>query len=92
MTAISSDLQQGLAEAFVLERRLLQARISLLEALCAEHGIPLPESDPALGAAGREHLEASKAVVHAAYDLLERLEELKGIVGSGMELLQPFRR
>lgn len=83
----------ALSAAHHLETSLLQARIEILTALAREHDIPIPGDDPLLGASDGEHLIACRNVVTAAYDLLERLDELKAIVGSGMELVggEPWR-
>lgn len=74
--------------------RELSGRIERLVAVLREHGIPMPEEDPRLGASDGEHLEACRRVVVAAYDLLEcerelttALAELRSLVGSGMELV-----
>lgn len=81
-------------QAHHLERVLLTTRIERLCAVIREHGIPLPEEDPRLGASDGEHLAASRRVVTAAYGLLEGIEEferalaeLRSLVGSGMELV-----
>lgn len=63
--------------------RLMAARVSQLEELLRENGVQLPSPDGAV-----EHYETCRAVVLAAYELLERLEELHKLVGSGMELLR----
>ena len=92
------ELAETLVAAHRLEVSLLSARIDRLTALLREHEIPLPESDPRLGASDGEHLAACRAVVVAAYSLLERaddleraLGELRRIVGSGMELVRAER-
>ena len=72
--------------AFKLEMRLQQSYIEQLHALLREHGIPLPAEDSRLGASGAEHLEQCKAVVTAAYELVQELERLKAMIGSGHEL------
>lgn len=77
----------AISAAHHLETSLLQTRIERLTALLREHGIPLPEEDPRLGASDGEHLLACRNTVIAAYDLLLRLEELRSIVGSGMEFV-----
>ena len=83
-----------MSEAHHLEVVLLQQRVERLHAVLREHGIPLPEEDPRLGASDGDHLRACRDVVIAAYELLERLEDLKSLVGSGMELMggEPWRR
>jgi hypothetical protein len=73
--------------AFKLEQRLQQQYIERLHALLREHDIPLPAEDSLLGASGHEHYAACREVVIVAYELLQRLEELREIVGSGHELL-----
>ena len=75
------------SEAHRLETLLLATRIERLSALLREHGIRLPDEDPRLGISDGEHLLACRQVVRAAYELLDRLEELRAIVGSGMELV-----
>ncbi len=85
------SVEHALTEAHRLEVSLLQVQIERLRAILREHGIPLPEEDPMLGASDGEHLEACKAVVRGAYELLPHLEELRRIVGSGMELLEDKR-
>jgi hypothetical protein len=89
-----SELLDAYEAARRLEVALLQTRIERLSAIIREHGLSLPSDDPLLGVSDGEHLEASRAVVIAAYDLLENagtltaaLEELRGLVGSGMELV-----
>jgi hypothetical protein len=81
----------ALQEAHRLEVELLQIQIERLRSALREHGIPLPAEDPLLGASDGEHLAACQAVVSTAYDLLERLEELRQMVGSGHELLKRMR-
>ena len=83
----SLELLQAISDAHRLETSLLSMRLERLTALLREHGIALPEEDPLLGISDGEHLMACRRVVDAAYDLLERLEDLKRIVGSGMELV-----
>ena len=78
----------ALASAQRLEVELLQAHIERLRAALREHGIPLPDEDPRLGASDGEHLEQCKAVVRAAYALLGELRTLEAMVGSGVELLR----
>jgi hypothetical protein len=78
----------ALAEAWHVERLLLESRIERLRAIIREHGIPLPEEDPLLGASDGEHLEQCRAVVTAAYALLTELDSLREMVGSGVELLR----
>lgn len=85
------ELFWAILDAQRLETSLLADRIERLTALLHEHGVPVPEDDPSLGASGAEHLLACRNVVAAAYDLLERLEELKAIVGSGMEFVRQER-
>jgi hypothetical protein len=77
----------ALSEAHRLEVSLLQTRIERLTAVLREHGLPIPGDDPRLGLSDGEHLLACREVVIAAYTLLERLDDLKLLVGSGMELL-----
>jgi len=98
-TPLSDELQLdyphllALMDAHRMEVLLLQTRIERMGALLREHGIPLPSEDPRLGVSDGEHLMACTKVVSAAYDLLERLEELRAIVGSGMEFVgaEPWR-
>jgi len=89
MTATSIPLDElvAMSEAHRLEIVLLQTRIERLHALLREHGINPPDEDPLLGASDGEHLAACREVVTTAYALLERLDELKAMVGSGMELV-----
>lgn len=81
----------ALAEAHRLEVSLLQIRIERLTAVLREHDIPIPGDDPLLGASDGEHLEACRAVVRGAYELLPALETLRALVGSGMELVDGER-
>ena len=90
MPVMTSELQ-ALSEAHRLEVLTLQVKIEILRAIIKEHGIPLPKEDPLLGASDGEHLEACKAVVRGAYELLPHLRELERLVGSGMELLDAPR-
>lgn len=87
-TGTEAEQVMALAAAHRVEVALLQTRIERLHAVLREHGIPPPDDDPRLGASDGEHLEASRAVVSAAYSLLDRLEELHAMVGSGVELLR----
>jgi hypothetical protein len=87
MALMQVDLVGTLLDAHKLELRVQQQRIERLEAVLREHGIPLPNEDPALGASSYEHLQACRAVVRGAYELLPQLERLRELVGSGMELL-----
>lgn len=90
-----ADLHAAAADAHRLEVVLLLTRIERLTALIREHGIPLPTADdPLLGVSDSEHLAASRRVVTAAYDVLERaseleaaLDDLRSMIGSGMELV-----
>lgn len=91
VAAVQDAQIQALVEAHFLETRLLQAHIERLRAVLREHGIPLPEEDPLLGASDGEHLEACKAVVRGAYELLPALERLRTMVGSSMELIDGER-
>jgi hypothetical protein len=86
-TTYLSDLQ-ALVAVHRLEVQLLQVQIERLRALLREHDIPLPQEDARLGASDGEHLEACKAVVRGAYELLPHLEALREMVGSGVELLR----
>lgn len=77
-----------------LNAALLCTRIERLTGLLHEYGVPTPEDDPLLGASDGEHLIASRQVVIAAYEMLERmadfekaLNELRRLVGTGMELV-----
>ena len=81
------DLLTAASVAHRLEANELQGRIERLVALLREHGIALPEEDPRLGASDGEHLEACRTVVVKAYELLEALDALRAMVGSGMELI-----
>lgn len=83
----SDEVFLAMSEAHRLEVALLATRIERLTALLREHDVPVPEEDPRLGISDGEHLIACRLVVVAAYELLERLEDLKRIVGSGMELV-----
>jgi hypothetical protein len=85
---VASGIDLAALAAFKLEQRSQQDRLEQLMALLAEHGIPLPPEDSLLGASGQEHYQACRAVVVAAYELIERLEELREIVGSGHELFR----
>lgn len=85
MTEVVAEL--AMLEAWHLERTQLLARIARLEAVLREHGLPGPAEDPRLGPSDHEHLEACRAVVRGAYELLPHVEELRRIVGSGIELL-----
>jgi transposase len=87
LVVTTEEQVQALAEAQRLEVSLLQAHIERLRAALREHGIPLPDEDPRLGASDGEHLEQCKAVVRAAYALLGELRTLEQMVGSGVELL-----
>lgn len=86
-TNLERDVLIAMSEAHRLEVALLQTRIERLHALAREHDIPIPADDPLLGVSDGEHLIACRAVVTAAYALLERLDELREMVGSGMELI-----
>lgn len=81
------EVREAAALAHRLEVSLLMSRVERLTALLREHGIPLPGEDVRLGASDGEHLEACRTVVVAAYELLARLEELRAMVGAGMELV-----
>lgn len=90
-----SELAAAIAVVHRVEAGLLQTRLERLTALLREHGIPLPDEDPRLGASDGEHLAACRRVVVAAYALLEQADELeealaalRTLVGSGSELLQ----
>lgn len=90
----SAELAAALDSAKRFDDHLLQQRIERLTAIIREHGLPLPEEDPHLGASDGDHLDACKKVVTAAYDLLEASEtleralaELRALVGSGMEFV-----
>ena len=90
-----AELASALAMVHDVEARLLQTRVERLSAILREHGIPLPEEDPKLGASDGEHLAACRKVVQAAYallgamgDLEGALVELRALVGSGMELVR----
>lgn len=78
----------AVATAHRLEISLLQARVDGLAARLREHGVTVPAEDQLLGASGVEHLEQCKRVVLAAYGLLREVEELRRLVGSGVELLE----
>lgn len=82
------EVWEAMAQAHALDKALLLTRLERLTALLQEHGVPLPEEDPALGASDGQHLEACRLVVTKAYELLEALEDLKALVGSGMELVE----
>jgi hypothetical protein len=93
-----ADLAATFAIAHRLDTMLLQGRVERLTALVREHGIPLPDEDPRLGASDGEHLARCRAVVDTAYRLLEATEaferalgELRATVGSGIELLRDER-
>lgn len=85
--ASDAEIAFAAAMAHRLETSLLSARLERMVALLREHGIEPPRDDPRVDAGDHDHLIACRAVVLAAYELLERLEELRGIVGTGMELV-----
>lgn len=94
MSALQHDDLLAAASVHLLEKRLLMTRIERLTALLREHGLPLPEEDPRLGASDGQHLVACRNVVKSAYDLLSAisafetsLDVLRAEVGSGVELL-----
>lgn len=93
-----ADLATAYQAAHRLEAAMLQTRIERLTALVREHGLPVPQEDPRLGASDGEHLARCRTVVLAAYRLLEAadeleraLNELRATVGSGMELVRGER-
>lgn len=78
---------EAASRAHRLEVYELEGRLERAYAVMRDHGIPLPNEDEKLGASGAEHLDACRDVVLSAYELLESLERLKHIVGSGMEFV-----
>lgn len=87
-TLTESEQVLALASAHRIEVWRLQQRIELLHAVLREHGIEPPQEDPRLGASDGEHYAVCVDVVQAAYTLLEHLDELREMVGSGAELLR----
>lgn len=84
-----SDAEVALAAALAhkLETALLMSRLERMVALLREHGIEPPADDPRVDAQEHDHLIACRDVVIAAYELLERLEELRRMIGSAMEFV-----
>ena len=86
--ALELSVLEASALAHRLDVRELTHRVERLTSVLKEHGIPMPEDDPRLGASDGEHLEACRKVVTKAYELLEALDDLRVMVGSGVELLR----
>lgn len=76
----------GIHHAHKLDVFTLKSRIKRLEDELIARNIPLPT--PPIDRSGEAHYEKCREIVNIAYDLLERMEELRQIIGSGVELLQ----